>query len=218
MNATNTFSRQTAKFLGVAAENMPEMSGSLMQGWIENPKSLQHALRGALCPLEATAPATIPTFPTWKTIRLGMHRSSKDLLDAYLNKGFEISTPALELLMKRVTFAQVETELPLVNVSVRELGFTEGVILMQVYTRAWECGLGLVPAEAGLQLRLHYPDQPTTVRLHVGMQPLPDQEGYLSVFYLERITDLLWVTTDYGHSSCFAGPDWRWVFAQRPGN
>lgn len=216
MNATNTFSRQTAKFLGVAAENMPEMSGSLMQGWIENPKSLQYALRGALCPLEATAPASTPTFPTWKTIRLGTHRSHKNFLDAYFSEA-EIAGPAMDLL-KRVTLAPAETELPLVNVSVRELGFSEGAILMQVYTRAWECGLQLVPAEAGLQLRMQYLDQPEKAPLHVGMQPLPDPEGYQSVFYLARITGLLWVTADYGHSSYFASPDEHWVFAQRPGN
>ena len=39
-----TFDRQTAKFLGVVGENMPDIPGALMQEWIEHPKDLQQAL------------------------------------------------------------------------------------------------------------------------------------------------------------------------------
>jgi hypothetical protein len=52
-----TYDRQTAKFLAVMAENIPEISGERMQGWIENPKALQIALRGALCPSAKETPA-----------------------------------------------------------------------------------------------------------------------------------------------------------------
>ncbi len=48
-----TYDRQTAKFLAIVGENMPELSGDVMQGWIENPKSLQKALKDSLCPPES---------------------------------------------------------------------------------------------------------------------------------------------------------------------
>lgn len=217
MKRANTFNSQTAKFLGVVGENMPEMSGSLMQGWIECPKALQHALRGALCPLEATAPTNKPNFQTWRTITLGRCQSVQDLSLALKSKGFEFGRPAAALLEK-VTFASMETQLPLVNVSVRELGLEDGAILIQIYARAWECGLSLVPAEAGPQLRLQYPDQHDGAWLCLGMQPLPDAQGFQSVFYLERIMGYLWLNTEYAHSSHFSSPDRRWVFAKRSGN
>ena len=211
---TNTFNSQTAKFLATVGENMPEMSGSLMQGWINSPKALKHALRGALCPLEAVAPSYKPKFKTWRTITLGTYQSAQDLSSALKNNGFEFAKPAAALL-KQATLAPTETQLPLVNVSVRELGFEEGAILIQVYARALECGLSLVPAEAGPQLRLQYPDQPDQAWLCMGMQPLPDTQGFQSVFYLVRVMGYLWLNTEYAHSSYFSSPDRRWVFAHR---
>lgn len=41
-------SYQVAKLIARIAENMPEMSSDIMQGWIENPKSLQRVLRTLL--------------------------------------------------------------------------------------------------------------------------------------------------------------------------
>ena len=72
MTATTTaktYDRQTATFLAVVGQNMPELSGDVMQRWIENPKVLQKALR-VLCPPEATAFAPCE-FATWKTITIG---------------------------------------------------------------------------------------------------------------------------------------------------
>ncbi len=50
-----TYDRQTGKFLAKVAENMPEMSDQIMQGWIENPKALQRFLEGLCPPDEVTA-------------------------------------------------------------------------------------------------------------------------------------------------------------------
>lgn len=49
----NKLDKQTAKLISRIAENLPEMDGDIMQGWIDNSKGLQKLLRG-LCPLEAT--------------------------------------------------------------------------------------------------------------------------------------------------------------------
>lgn len=51
-----TYDRQTGKFLARVAENMPEMSGEVMQNWIDDPKGLQNFLKGLLPPINGTAP------------------------------------------------------------------------------------------------------------------------------------------------------------------
>ena len=48
--AQKTYDRHTAKFLAVIGENMPEIQSDIMQGWIENSKTLQRVLRDAFCP------------------------------------------------------------------------------------------------------------------------------------------------------------------------
>lgn len=43
--------KQTGKLIARIAENLPDMNGDIMQGWIDNPKGLQKALK-VLCPPE----------------------------------------------------------------------------------------------------------------------------------------------------------------------
>ncbi len=70
--STKTYDRQTGKFLARVAENMPEMSGEVMQGWIDNPKALQNFL-GGLVPLAINIPVSTihvdrsasPAYPDW---------------------------------------------------------------------------------------------------------------------------------------------------------
>lgn len=50
--------KQVAKLIARIAENLPEMSSDIMQGWIENPKSLKNALHRALCPPNNEGAAT----------------------------------------------------------------------------------------------------------------------------------------------------------------
>lgn len=79
--AMSKLDKQTAKLIGRIAENLPEMDGDIMQGWIDNPKGLQKFLRG-LCPPEATAPkeeapldtiirvdrSVRPVYPDWAKV------------------------------------------------------------------------------------------------------------------------------------------------------
>jgi hypothetical protein len=47
---TKTYDRQTAKLIARVAENIPEMDGNVMQGWIDNPRALQKFLAGLILP------------------------------------------------------------------------------------------------------------------------------------------------------------------------
>jgi len=54
--------------------------------------------------------------------------------------------------------------------------------LDEIYTRAAELGLRLLPAEAGAQLRLQYLDQPVGEWLHIAMQPVAAGSGNPLIF------------------------------------
>jgi len=220
MTAGN-YDRLTAQFLAVVGENMPEISGHVMQHWMENPKALQNVLRNALCPpVEKNAATTTraqPQFSTWKTINLGTHKSSNDLAMALKSAQFRIGEYAAQIL-KKIAIAPGTTEIELVNVSVRELGFKKRATSAQINARAMELGLDLVPAEVGPQLRLQYPDQPYGERVLIGMDPIGNSEGDPSVFGVVHELGGRSLGTSCGDAECFWIAELRWVFAHRKRN
>lgn len=181
-----TYDRQTAKFLAVIGENMPELSGDMMQGWIEDPKAVQKVLKDVFC-----TPKETPRFNIWKTIKLGTGlKTAKDFHKALMSNGFKTSEWANEILGKLyLTAASKETEVDLIVVTVAELGFKRDALRDQIYKRAKELGLELCPPEVGPQLRLQYPDQPNGERVLIGMEPITDFDGYPGVFVV-RCGDL----------------------------
>ncbi|OGZ17668.1 MAG: hypothetical protein A2Z78_00285 [Candidatus Nealsonbacteria bacterium RBG_13_36_15] len=203
-----TYDGQTAKFLAVVGENMPEVSGKMMQWWIENPLSLQVVLR-SLC--------TKPNFEVWKTIKLGTVglKTAEDFRRALHKDGFEINDRASDILGKfAFTVATEETEVDLAKVTVAELGFKDGAKREQIYERAKELGLELCPAEVGPQLRLQYQDQPNGEWVLIGMKPIVDSDGDPNVFYMERIDSKLWLSSYWGSSDSFWHADRQWVFCR----
>ena len=118
-----------------------------------------------------------PNVPrTWRTITVGTHRSSGDLLVALESAGCWISTGARSMINK-VMVAERKAEIDLVTISPRNL-WAETIppdyffTLDQVFALAGTHGLYAVPAEVGLQLRLQYPEQPDNEVLIIGMNPL----------------------------------------------
>ena len=196
-----TYDRQTAKFLARVGENMPELPSDIMQGWIDNPKAMQKALRSAFCPPETSS---VPReFPTWKTVKMGTYKDANDFTIAFKKYGFRISDWAGDIL-KKITLADTETEIELVLVTVADLGFTKATRRDAIYNRAKELGLDLVPAEVGPQLRLAYTDQPMGEWLLMAMEPIADSDGDLDVFDVERYGDGQWLFANYGD------PDYGW--------
>jgi len=111
-------------------------------------------------------------FSTWRTLKLGIHKSAIDLLDA-LQKDMGHRFNELETgVLNKISVAPTETEIELVNVSAIELGFKEGGVVDdgQVRMKANEIGLELLPAEAGPELRLQYNDQPMNEVMHIGTE------------------------------------------------
>jgi len=206
-----TYDRQTAKFLAVVGENMPELSGDVMQGWIQNPKAVQKALSNAFCPPEATS-----RFNVWKTIKLGTgFKTADEFRRALRDGGFRISGWASDILGKpALKAADEETEVDLVKVTVAELGFKEGVRRDQIYERAKEFGLELCPAEVGPQLRLQYQDQPNGEWILVAMEPIFASDGNPRLFPVGRNDSGLWLSGLWSPPARFWPADRRWVFCR----
>jgi len=195
----------------VVGENMPELSGDVMQGWIQNPKAVQKALSNAFCPPEATS-----RFNAWKTIKLGTGLKTAEEFRRVLRDGeFRLSDWASDILGKPAfKAADEETEVDLVKVTVAELGFKKGARRNQIYERAKELGLGLCPPEVGPQLRLQYQDQPNGEWIVVAMEPIIDSDGCPRVFNVERIGSELWLSSYWGRPDGFWDPDCQWVFCR----
>jgi len=206
-----TYDRQTAKFLAVVGENMPELSGDVMQGWIQNPKAVQKALSNAFCPPEATS-----RFNVWKTIKLGTGlKTAEEFRRALRDGGFRISGWASDILGNPAfKVASEETEVDLIKVTVAELGFKEGVRRDQIYERAKEFGLELCPAEVGPQLRLRYKDQPNGEWILVAMEPIFASDGNPRLFPVGRNDSGLWLSSRWGGPGGFWRTDRRWVFCR----
>lgn len=173
---------QTAKFIARIAENLPsEISPEVMQEWIQNPKNLQDFLRDLRSPPEASR-----EFTSSMTIKLGTNLQSADDFRRALDDGGFYSTDFLY--MPTFTVATEETEVNLVFVSVGELNLRSGATRRNIYERAQQLGLELCTPEVGPQLRLQYGDQPPG-RFHtllIGMEPIADPRGHLSVFSIDH--------------------------------
>ncbi|MEK7630610.1 MAG: hypothetical protein AAB417_01075 [Patescibacteria group bacterium] len=196
--------RQTGKLISRIAENLPDMSSDIMQGWIENPRALQKFL-ASLSP-----PETSPEFQTWKTIKLGTGLKTADDFRRVLRDSCRIGDGASDILGKPAfTVCDTEMELDLVRPSVAELGFKDGATFKDICERGLEYGLKLCPAEVGPQLRLQYRDQPLGEWLIIAMKAIRYSAGDLSVFSVERYDNGLWLSGYDG------SPDYFWFSLDR---
>ncbi len=206
----NTYHKQTAKFLAMVAQNMPEMSSDVMQGWIQNPKALKKVL-APLCPPEQG-------FAIWKTIKLGTGlKTADDFRVAIKAAGMYIGDWGNDILGKHAfTARSEETEVELVVASVAELGFKDGATRKDIYVRAQELGLDLCPPEVGPQLRLQYTDQPKGEWLVIAMEPMIDSDDSRGLFNVKRSGDgEQYLDGFYGYPGCVWPADVRFVFLRR---
>jgi len=131
-----TYNRQTAKFLAVVIQNMPEMSGSVMQQWIENPQGLQNVLQeslypdGCLCRLgevnvSGGARFDASEFFTTKDSSVNIAYLNKDFLDLLtIEEGVQLTTLVIHGVVRQSSYRKIFDE----------LGIRHGVIaLLNLY-------------------------------------------------------------------------------------
>lgn len=193
--------KQVLKLGARILENLPEMDGSTIQDWIDNPGGLQVALQ-----------RTFSRFRVWKTIRIGTGPQNVNYFrEALKRNGNRISGWADDLLNK-FTPNDSNLEVDLVNVLVANLGLKNSATLRDIYKRARELGLQLCPAEIGPQLRLQYQNQPNDEWLRIGMEPIADSDGYSRIFLVGHGGDDLGLDTLSFNPKCVWSHDGRWVF------
>lgn len=173
-------------------------------------KQRHHALLDQLAQ-ERRQSKPIVERPPFMTVKLGTHKSNKDLRKALLAAGLKIGDWGGDIL-NRVKVAEKPEDVNIVVVTVAELGFPNGASRAQIYVKALSMGLGLLPAEVGPQLRLQYTDQPLGEWILIGMEPMSDSGGYLIVFGVVRYDDGRWLYGDYGRPDSVWGGNYRWAF------
>ena len=150
-----------------------------------------------------------PTIQTWKTIRLGVHKTADEYRKAMKSAKNKVGDGVGELLGNaKFTCATEETDVDLVVLSGAELDFKESAEYSDICARALELGLELCPAEVGPALRLAYKDQPRGEWLIIAMKAITDSA-------MNAITDSDGdlVTFNVGHVGNFS--DLRFVFVRR---
>lgn len=161
----------------------------------------------------AVGPRTSPSvFVRW-TVTLGKHESVKALKAALRAAKCQVSDHANNLLGKPAfPLANEQTEVDLVDLSVKELGFEGNATYAQTCAKAVELGLELCPAEVGPALRLVYKDQPRDEWLCVAMGAITDTVGNRLIFSVEHDRVALWLDWDFGGPDCVWDPVSRFVF------
>jgi len=154
-------------------------------------------------------------FQIWRTITLGAYEGVDAYRRALDSAGIKIGEAADEIL-GRPAFPNGGTkkDLELVLLTAADLGVEPESSLADVYTRAGQVGLELCPAEAALQLRLDYRNQPPGEALHIAMQPVTTYRGAPVILTLANLasTGLLLIGSD-GRSGFMVPSTFRFVFA-----
>lgn len=134
-----------------------------------------------------------------------------------------------EILLSNDKFTTSKTKynLKTVELTIRNLGFPEGVTLPQINKRAEELGLDLCPLEVGPHIRLDYLDQPegSTGNLSRGQAPsgsitiatekISEDDDFPRGFYLRKINGVLWLRGYIADDLHVWKTEDRFIFCQR---
>ncbi len=153
-------------------------------------------------------------FPTWRVIKLGLHKTPEAYVAALEAKGKKISKWARDILAK-VTCSQKVVYLELVDVSGAELGFTEVYTTRELYERAATFALYPCPAETGPATRDQWEDQLPGDWRRIAMKAISDSVRGLGVFNVEHDGDELWLRASDGRPGAQWNPGGRWIFCRR---
>jgi len=148
MSISYASQKQTTEFIAQVVRALPSLDPDIMQGWIENPKSLREELAGVLCPPKVT-------IPIWTTLTLGTLKNADTACRCLKEVGCSIHRFG-EGVIDRVDFSESEFKVKLVRVTPRELGLNDYALTHEVYDAAERHNLVRCPGEVGVQLCLVY--------------------------------------------------------------
>ncbi len=158
----------------------------------------------------------IRNLPTWKTVKLGTHKSILEVRTSLEVGGYKIGDWA-SIMSNGITLSPYELEVELVSATVAELGFKGSAYYRDIKSRIQELGFTLCPPEVGPQLRLQYPDQRMGESMFVAMNPIVTvtTKRFLQLFCVEHGVLGKWLDGNDGYDDSLWRPDSRWVFIQR---
>ena len=229
---------QTSQGCPLELRHIPELTYVLAKGivpsgigvdhaqkWIGNPTESADAVAEMLqlTPVEAHRRLQYSSpllFPVKKTIKLGTHRSPKQLCRAILGSSSPEGVPCKigewgNDILRRIAVARSMADVVLYFATVADIGFPNGAPWSAIWSKLDELGYAKCPAEVGPQLRLQYLDQPLGEWVWVVMEPIPDSYGYPFVFSVERNEDGLWLYGDDGRPGCNLNADALLAFVRK---
>jgi hypothetical protein len=151
------------------------------------------------------------TTNVFRTVQLGTAKTVQELVETIRGNGGRVSYWAQPLL-SGVTITATPTQVQLTKVTGAQLGFTGATSRREIYERAFSLGLGLCPAEVGLELCRQYSEQPVGEWLLIAMGPISVHNVGLRVFVVGRREEGQLLHADYGDPDSYWGPDITWVF------
>jgi len=157
------------------------------------------------------------SFPEKKILRKTIELTTKtpeEYTRELLSQGHKTYEYAQDMLNKIEPLKQKE-KIGLVSFSVKQLGFSNGATLQEIYNKAKEFGLELCPPQVGPELRLNYKDQPNGEWLRIAMEPISDRGGFLGLFGVDRFDSGSWLGGGVGRLVGHWGGDCRFVFRFR---
>lgn len=152
--------------------------------------------------------------------------SKTQLLSQLAVVGKELNDAAQALFASEL-FNVLETtqSLTTVELSVGQLGFSQGATQPQLFEQALSLGMQLAPIELGPHLRLQYLDQPEGFWGHpetkyqappgsiqIASAPLSEDDQFPKGFYLRRIKGVLWLRGFWSDLQHVFQPTDRFVF------
>lgn len=206
---TKTYDQQTAKFIAVLTQNIPDLSGQAMQSWIENPKGLKIILTSVLCPTNKKE-----AFEKLITIKLGTGpKNAYEFFSAFLNQGIKMRHWARKILNhKDFIVSREKKELDLVSIATFKLGFKVCARRGEIYKRAKDLGLELCPIEVGAQLVLQYGGQYVGEWIAVAMEPVIFPDGTQEILSVIRDEHNMALCAHGGQPEHLWHPQQQWVF------
>lgn len=167
----------------------------------------------------------IPGTAVHRVVTIG-GASKSHLLTQLAAAGVELNAAAQALFASELfTVLETTRSIPIVELSVGQLGFPQGATQPQLFEQAFSLGLGLAPVELGPHLRLQCLDQPEGFWGHqvtehqappgsiqIASAPLSEDDQFPKGFYLRRIKGVLWLRGYWSDLQHIYQPLDRFVF------
>jgi hypothetical protein len=144
---------------------------------------------------------------------------SQILRAAQDGRQYELGNSANEIIGRpEFGLSRARQQIQLVLLSGKDLGFSPDSqpSLQQIYERAEALGYSLCPPEVGPELRLQYTDQKIGEFLNIGMRPIPDYDGNLTILSVGNGGAGLLLVGSSGKPDAPIFPSTRFVFMRSP--